>query len=979
VSKGSFPAVESADSPVRSPADPELTAGLSALLAEMVRTEAIPVGVAACPEVRPGGTLGRLRVIRELGRGGFGVVLEAEDDRLGRRVAVKVLRPGTRIAAHAKEWLEREARAVAGLNHANIVTLHDLGMGPAGPYLVFELLEGEGLDARLARGPLTLAEALAIALDVARALVHAHAQGVVHRDLKPPNVFLAPDGRAKVLDFGLAHLFGRGGSSGGTPAYMAPEQWTGGGDARSDLFALGVILFELLGGRRPYRAEKGFSEAQEPGPTPALPRGAAPARLRRLVRGLIERDPARRPQDAREVRDALLAIRRGHAGRVRRRVVGASLAAALLATATATWQVVTREPPAGEQVRAVLAAMENVSGEPALDAAPGLLVTALAPSRRVRLVAPARLAQLAREAKLPDAPRIDAERGRALARIAGAAVVLAPSARRDGRLNLVEVRAVEAESGRTLFVASASVERADDLAGAVDEVADRVRAELAERAADRKVRRPVAQAVTSSAEAAKHYYEGLDCLATRHAAPSASAACATHFEAALANDPGFALAHYQLAVVMSPQGASPESWRPHVDAALRSVDRLPAHEAVLVRALAARHGGRFDEAARLYDRAIAEAPDEPATLVAAADLEIARGEWGAALRYLEKLVGLEPVAEEPIMQLLDALGRLGRREDLRDLGAAISTESHSPRRSQALVVGSLWLGDPERALAHAREAVAERGQAEARLLRLAATTAGDFGTAEAQARVEASANGGAPRYALNVARALVGQGRVADALRTLDEAAARGLQLSRGAAHAEQEAGYRFTRAMLLAARWDAAAVAREAVRAAALDGVTRGALATTLAVLGDGAGSAALVPDATGRVGEVLGALRTARAGDTSTALARLAVVEASDPAPVLDLPPSYLAAEIASAAGEHREALAAVARFRRLPAYGTGYGWVYLRSVLIAARAHHALGDDASARREVDRLLAMLAHADRDLPLLRDAKSLRASLRAG
>ena len=604
MSKRAIPPVESADSPAR-PADREhLTTQLSALLADLARTEELPVGDAAwSPELRTGGAVGRYRLVREIGRGGFGVVFEAEDGDLGRRVAVKVLRPGTRVAAHAKSWLEREARAVASLNHPNIVTLHDFGTGPAGPYLVFELLQGEDLDRRLARCPLPLRDALAIGVDVTRALVHAHAQGVVHRDLKPGNVHLGPDGGAKVLDFGLAHLFGRGGGAGGTPAYMAPEQWTGGGDARSDLFALGVILFELLAGRRPYRAEKGWSEAQEPGPTPALPRDAAPARLRRLVRALLERDPARRPQDARDVRDALLSIGRAHAGRLRRGAFTGAVAAAAVAATLATWQYATREPPPGERVSAVLAALENTAGAPALDAAPGLLATALAPSRRVKLVPAVRLAQLAREARLPDAPRVDAERGRALARLAGAAVVLVPSARREGGRSVIEVRVVEAESGRTLFVADAPVERDDDLAAAVDAVADHVRKDLAERAADRKVRRPVARAVTSSAEAARHYYEGIDCLERRHAAPSASAGCAHHFEDALADDPSFGLAHYQLALVNSPQAEPPESSRPHVEAALQAAARLPAHEAMLVRALAARQEGRVDEATRIYDAA----------------------------------------------------------------------------------------------------------------------------------------------------------------------------------------------------------------------------------------------------------------------------------------------------------------------------------------------------------------------------------------
>ena len=260
------------DSPGHRDGEEQLSVGLTALLGEMVRTTAEPL--APWLPAHPGEELGRFKLLRELGRGGFGVVFGAEDRELGRRVALKLIRPGSRIAERGPEWLQREAEAVARLNHPNIVTLHDFGQGPAGPYLVFELLTGNALTARAEAGPLPLDEVLDVAVDVSRALVHAHAAGVVHRDLKPGNVQLIEDGTAKVLDFGFAHLFGRGGiGDGGTPSYMAPEQWEGdGGDARVDLFALGVMLHQCLSGKLPYRVDRDWSEAQEPGPTPALPR-----------------------------------------------------------------------------------------------------------------------------------------------------------------------------------------------------------------------------------------------------------------------------------------------------------------------------------------------------------------------------------------------------------------------------------------------------------------------------------------------------------------------------------------------------------------------------------------------------------------------------------------------------------------------------------------------------------------------------------
>ncbi|MBS2021887.1 MAG: protein kinase [Deltaproteobacteria bacterium] len=221
---------------------------LRATVLGLAQAPELPVGEAR----RPGDRVGRFDLLRELGRGGFGVVFEARDAELGRHVALKLLRPA-RGAAVAE--LKREAETAARLSHPNIVTLFDFGVHGGVPLLVLELLEGETLQARLARGPLPRAEALEVALQVARALVHAHAAGVIHRDLKPANVFACKDGRAKVLDFGLARaLSALGDGGGGTPAWRAPEQEARAAeDERTDVYGLGALLHGLLTGRPPPR------------------------------------------------------------------------------------------------------------------------------------------------------------------------------------------------------------------------------------------------------------------------------------------------------------------------------------------------------------------------------------------------------------------------------------------------------------------------------------------------------------------------------------------------------------------------------------------------------------------------------------------------------------------------------------------------------------------------------------------------------
>jgi TolB-like protein/cytochrome c-type biogenesis protein CcmH/NrfG len=256
-------------------------------------------------EAAPGSMVGRFELVRELGRGGFGVVYEARDVQLQRSVAVKLLRIGE---AGLGEQLQREAELVARLSHPNLVTLHDVGLSPQGPYLVLELLKGQTLQQRLDAGPLPVAEALRIAVEVARGLAYAHSEGVVHRDLKPSNVFITTRGAVKLLDFGMAHAFGRRRVSGGTPAYMAPEQWEENPeDERTDVFALGVMLHRMLTGQYPF-PEDGGRWSSGPAEPVTLEVPGAPE-LGRLVGRCMQRVPKARPRDGAEVLAALEGIK----------------------------------------------------------------------------------------------------------------------------------------------------------------------------------------------------------------------------------------------------------------------------------------------------------------------------------------------------------------------------------------------------------------------------------------------------------------------------------------------------------------------------------------------------------------------------------------------------------------------------------------------------------------------------------------------
>ena len=238
---------------------------------------------------------GRYRLVELLGQGGMATIHRAQDIRLGRDVAVKVLRPEYGRDPDFFARFRQEAQSAASLNHPNIVSVHDYGQGPDGPFIVMEYVEGEDLASLLRRnGALTPRRAARIAAEVARALDAAHARGIVHRDVKPGNILIASDGRVKVTDFGIARAIAEAqltlpGMTLGSVHYFSPEQARGEpATAASDIYALGIVLYECLAGRRPWEGDSAVSVAlarltgAAPGPSDVV--AAVPPALDAIVR-----------------------------------------------------------------------------------------------------------------------------------------------------------------------------------------------------------------------------------------------------------------------------------------------------------------------------------------------------------------------------------------------------------------------------------------------------------------------------------------------------------------------------------------------------------------------------------------------------------------------------------------------------------------------------------------------------------------------
>jgi serine/threonine protein kinase/Tol biopolymer transport system component len=333
----------------------------------------------------PQGTrLGPYEVLAPLGAGGMGEVYRARDTRLGRVVAIKVL-PGDRLAdPDSRARFEREARAVAALNHPNIVTLHDVASADGVDFIVMEYVAGKTLDRLIPPHGMPCAEVLRLAIPMADAVARAHAAGIVHRDLKPSNVVVTPDGTAKVLDFGLAKLLGPEETTGpvgreaetatapslpgrvvGTVGYMSPEQASGRKvDARSDVFSFGTMLYEMVTGRRAFAGDSDVERLaavlkEEPRPPSELV-GEVPRDLERIIRHCLRKEPERRFQSMLDVKVELQELKEesdsqtvapggGVSARRRRRWLASWVAGGFLILATAAgltvWQLRRAELP----------------------------------------------------------------------------------------------------------------------------------------------------------------------------------------------------------------------------------------------------------------------------------------------------------------------------------------------------------------------------------------------------------------------------------------------------------------------------------------------------------------------------------------------------------------------------------------------------------------------------------------------------------
>ena len=635
-----------------------------------------------------GRTLGPYRILESIGSGGMGHVYLALDTRLDRRVALKVLPP--EMASHPEKIkrFEREAKTVASLSHPGIVTLYSpLEEQDGLRFLTMELVEGETLSKSIPARGFSMERFLSLAIAVTDAVAAAHRQGILHRDLKPENVMLTPDGRLKVLDFGLAKLrydadegdrttketqsVTQDGRIVGTVAYMSPEQAQGlPVDHRSDIFALGILLYEMATGERPFRGNTNLSVLSSilkdtPRPASEL-RDDVPKPLARMIQRALEKRPEDRYQSASDLRRDLEDLKRDvdsgelvlgtTAGRQRLLVTGGpkrrwalpvAIGTALLVVAAMAGVFFRGQPPAtAEDGRRSVAVFyfDNLTGDPQLDwlrtGLTDMLVTNLSQSPGLRVLGTSRLYQLLDETGHRDDRTLSAPVVESVARKAQATTALVGSFVRAGSQIRIQASLQDPKNGEVIASERVEGDAEDGLFALVDELTGRVRKRLETpsmvKVADRRhgswKEKKLEEVTTTSVEAFKAYAEGSR-LHDRLQEKEAQA----YFEKAVQADPGFAMALAKLSIVQGNLGDI-EKARAYSAKAVEKAVNLPPGERHYIEG---RHysldPATIDKAVAAYQEAVDAAPNHTAARNNLAQLLLELQRYPEALVHLEEL------------------------------------------------------------------------------------------------------------------------------------------------------------------------------------------------------------------------------------------------------------------------------------------------------------------------------------------------------
>ena len=891
-----------------------------------------------------GRTVGPYRILEPLGSGGMGDVYLALDPRLDRRVALKVLPPEMAANPEKIKRFEREAQAVASLSHPGIVMLHSIEEADGLRFLTMELVEGETLNKSIPARGFSVERLLSLAIPLTDAVSAAHRQGVLHRDLKPENVMLTPDGRLKVLDFGLAKLrydaeegdrttretqsVTQDGRIVGTVAYMSPEQAQGlPVDNRSDIFSLGILLYEMATGERPFRGSTNLSVLSSilkdtPRPASEL-RDEIPKPLARMIQRALEKRPEDRYQAASDLRRDLEDLKRDvdsgelvlgtTAGRQRvvaparprrRWALPVAIGTALLVLASMAALFFRGQPPAtAEDGRRSVAVFyfDNLTGDPQLDwlrtGLTDMLVTNLSQSPGLRVLGTSRLYQLLEDSGHRDDRTMSAQVVETVARKAQATTALVGSFVRAGSQVRIQATLQDPKSGEVLASERVEGDAEEGLFALVDELTGRLRKRLETpslaRAGEKRhaswKERKLEEVSTTSVEAWKAYAEGNRLHDRLHEKEAQ-----VFFEKAVEADPGFAMALAKLSIVHGNLGDRDKA-RAYAAKAVEKSGNLPPGDRFYIEGRSySLDPATIEKAIVAYQKAVDEAPEQTAARNNLAQLLLELQRYPEALVHLEDLRRRGMTFPASYLSLAQAYVATGRPDKARQALSDYAAE-HPDRAAsfENLAYFELTQGRTEAALVAFDKAAAlhpddamkiEMGRFTAHALR------DEWPQAEAAARRLVASDDPRQQWegGASLAMASLYRGDVGEARRLAAEGAKKGR-------NAEERAGARLFRAGLESDL-----------------GRDREALTEVEGVLREKVEEPKLLAE--GHAVKALCLARLGRMAEAQKSLARVDAFLATIPRAPAEAERLHLEGEIALARGDHAAARAALQKAAQL-----------------------------------------------------------------
>ena len=683
-----------------------------------------------------GETISHYRILAQIGAGGMGVVYKAYDEQLEREVALKVLLPGLLAEEGARKRFRKEALALARLNHPNIATIFEFGHEGGADFLVTEYIPGITLDMKLSVGALGVEETVRLGTQLATGLAAAHEQGLIHRDLKPGNLRVTPDGLLKILDFGLAQLIPRASDDGltatqtrtqeiaGTLPYMAPEQLRGGmADTRTDIWAAGAVLHEMATGKRP------FSEAGTPllinailNSNPARPSKTnqnIPSGMDDIILKSLQKDVARRYQTASELRADLERLTAGGPllaeAKPRRGWIAAAVVFLVVVLGLGGYFVARKSRFEGNAARSrrsvAVLGFKNLGSDKNQNwlstALSEMLTTELAAGDKLRTVPGENVARAKADLALPDAESLAAETLSRVRSILGTnLVVLGTYLDLDGQIR-VDVRVQDAAAGETVAKFS-QVGTEAQLFDLVRHLGETLRNECgagevtAEQATSIRASEPV------NTEAAKLFAEGLAKLRSFDTMQARDL-----LTQAVRKDPAYAMAHEALAGVWSQLGYDDKA-KEEAQHAFELSSGLSRQDALGSEARFREETREWTKAVDIYHSLWTVFPDDPEYGLRLASAQVSAGRGQDALLTIDSLRKIAaPMRDDPRIDLAESSAAASLSDYKRAeaaTGRAIVTagqQGSEGMRAEALL-WQCWalrnLGDPERAKAAGQQA-----------------------------------------------------------------------------------------------------------------------------------------------------------------------------------------------------------------------------------------------------------------------------------